>query len=272
MTSLVKRLVGVADAPRSHLRRGSIIGSVARRSPLRFAALASAVVGLTLGTAPARALDEPLIQPGAPVRLSGGPPGPGCTLSFVFRDADHTYIGSVARCATTIGERASMAGRQFGTVVFRVAAMDGVTDPSAVDTTTRPLDPIDDLALIRVDASELHRVSPVVLDVGRAPQGVTTADQTTEGDQMSMTGQGAGYREGPTRHRRGVLISDDNRQFHLAIPASLGDGGAPVLDANFNAYGVLSSNFSVMGPYGMTIERILKLLHEAGFDVELVTA
>ena len=235
---------------------------------VRIAALAAAVVGLTLATGPARAADGPLIQPGAAVRLSSGAAGQPCTLSFVFRDSRHTYIGSVARCAATVGERASMADRQFGTVVFRAS---GTLAPVEESIDTRP-EALDDFALIRVDASQLHRVSPVVLDVGRAPQGVTTADRTKQGDQMSMTGQGAGYREGPTRHRRGALIVDDHRGFHLAIPASLGDGGSPVLDANFNAYGVLSSSVHVKGPYGMTIERILHLLDEGGFDVELATA
>ena len=231
---------------------------------IRIAVLASAIVGLTLAAGPARAQDGPLIQPGAPVWLSGGVSLQPCTLSFVFRDRRHTYIGTVGRCsATGVGDRASMAGREFGTVVLH--AIEVVETEDFFET-------IDDLTLIRVDDSELHRVSPVVLDVGRAPQGVTTADRTNAGDQMLMTGQGAGYREGPTRHRRGALVSDNHETFNLAIPASLGDGGSPVLDVNFNAYGVLSSSLSPKGPYGMTVEYILRLIDQGGFDVELVTA
>ena len=156
-----------------------------------------------------------------------------------------------------------MADREFGTVVFIAS----YTFSGPLDTPAH----YDDFALIQVDDSQLHRVSPVVLDLGQAPRGVTTADQTTEGDLMSMTGQGAGYREGPTRHRRGALISDDRTGFSLAIPAGFGDGGSPVLDANLNAYGVLSSSLGSQGPHGMTIEYILQLLQKAGFNVELVT-
>lgn len=230
------------------------------------AAVTSMTVAL-LASDPAAAQKEPPIQPGAAVQLSAGPPG-GCTLSFVFRDRRHTYIGTVARCGDD-GDRASMAGREFGTVVFFASTLFSEPVTPIVQSGTGS---IDDLALIQVDASELHRVSPVVLDVGRAPGGVTTTDRTKEGDEMSMTGQGIAYRDGPARHRRGVLISDDQRAFHLAIPATVGDGGSPVLDANFNAYGMLSSGGSPKGPYGMTIEYILHLLRKGGFHVELVTA
>lgn len=235
---------------------------------LRIALLTTVVIGITLATGPARAHDEPLIQPGAPVRLWGSALGQfnPCTLNFVFHDRRHTYIGTTARCAQVIGDRATMADREFGTVVFRALS---ISTPAESVTHTQS---IDDFALIRVDASEVDRVSPVVMDVGRSPHGIRTADTTNPGDLVSMTGQGAGFRQGPARHRLGAVISDDARGFHLAIPASLGDGGAPVLDINFNAYGVLASSLNVSGPYGTKIERVLQLLDEAGYDVELATA
>lgn len=258
----------IAEPPRGKLRRPSVIGAISLHRALCIVTLAVLVVGATLTAGPVRAHDEPLIQPGAPVRLSVSALGQfnPCTLNFVFRDRRHTYIGSTARCAQTVGERATMADREFGTVVYRALTI------STLEESVTHTQSIDDFALIRVDASEVHRVSPVVMDVGRSPHGVTTADQTNQGDVVFMTGQGAGFRQGGIRHRVGVLTSDDERGFHIAIPASLGDGGAPVLDINFNAYGVLASSANANGPYGTTIERVLQLLDEAGFDVELVTA
>lgn len=178
-------------------------------------------------------------------------------MNFVFRDANHTYIGAGARCLR-LGERAVTASQEFGTVVFYVG--EGQTGG-------------DEFALIRVDPSEVHRVSPVVLGLGLSPMGVGTTDQTAPGDLLYMTGQGQGYRHSGTQYRTGVLVADTERKFEVAIPASLGDGGAPVLDANYNAYGVLNSsvNPSVGAPYGITVERILQLLDNSTFDVELVT-
>lgn len=173
-----------------------------------------AVVASTLAINPARAHDEPLIQPGAELWGRWGAQGQSgpCTLNFVFRDAKHTYIGASARCVREIGERAVMANREFGTVVFYVG--EGTTGG-------------DEFALIRVDASEVHRVSPVVLGVNFSPTGVQTADKTAPGDVLYMTGQGVGFRQSQTQHRVGVLVSDNERKFDAAIPSSLGDGGAP---------------------------------------------
>jgi hypothetical protein len=246
------------------------------RVALRSAALASIVAAMTLVAGPVQAHDEPLIQPGAPVYLSvAATPVTPCTLNFVFRDRRHTYIGTTARCASTVGERAAIADREFGTVVFRAA---GYWSPegtvpcescTVVESVTHTQS-IDDFALIRVDASELHRVSPVVMGVGRSPRGVTPSGTRKPGDLMFMTGQGVPFRQTSTEYRLGALTIEDGG-FHLAIPASLGDGGAPVVDASFNAYGVLASSLNVNGPYGTTMERVMFLLDLAGFDLELVT-
>lgn len=239
-----------------------------RAKKIRTAVVCVLVAGLAAVGAPpaADAHDGPLIQPGAEVWGRGsalGHFGP-CTLNFVFRDANYTYIGGGARCLRQVGERAVIANREFGTVVFHIIQV-----RDFVDSVTH-VAPADEFALIRVDASEVHRVSPVVLDVNFAPTGVTTSDTTAAGDLLWMTGQGAGFRQS-ARHRAGALLSDNERGFHAAIPSSLGDGGAPVLDGNYNALGILSSSGNINGPYGTTVERILQLLDAAGFDVKLAT-
>lgn len=240
-----------------------------RTAPARAAVVGLLAAGaLAFGVPPAAtAHDEPLIQPGAEVWGRGSALkqfGP-CTMNFVFRDARHTYIGASPRCLRQVGERAAMADREFGTVVFHVL------DVGDLVTSVTHVTPLDEFALIRVDASEVHRVSPVVLGLNFSPAGVTTSDETAAGDVLYMTGQGAGFRQSHTQHRAGALLSDNDRGFHAAIPASLGDGGAPVLDDSYNAYGVISSSLNINGPYGTTVERILRLLDGAGFELELVT-
>ncbi len=99
---------------------------------------AAGTVAPLAGPQPAQAHHEPLIQPGAPVQLSGSVGGPynQCTLNFIFRDARHTYIGTVTRCAQQLGERAAMAGREFGTVVFQAITLKNLAD---VDSVTKNL-------------------------------------------------------------------------------------------------------------------------------------
>lgn len=255
------------DRTRTRSQRKAVGPPRAPHGVLRIAAVAVAIIAAAVAVEPARAHDEALIQPGAEVWGRGsalGHLGP-CTLNFVFRDAQHTYIGGSARCLRRVGERAAMANREFGTVVFHVLEVRDLAD-SVTHVT-----PLDEFALIRVDRSERHRVSPVVLGVNFAPTGVKTADTTDPGDLLYMTGQGVGFRQSKTQHRAGALLTDNERGFHAAIPASLGDGGAPLLDESYNAYGVLSSSLNTNGPYGTTVERILQLLDDAGFKVELVT-
>jgi hypothetical protein len=232
--------------------------------------LAVTIAATALGGAKADAHHEPLIQPGAPVYGGGNFGGQllnqPCTLNFVFRDARHTYIGMAARCSLGVGERVTTANREFGTVVFHAITLvnleDSMTHASSVD----------DFALVRIDPSELHRVSPVVLDTGRAPHGIATSEEVAPGDMMFLTAQDTVFGRTPARHRAGVLTSHDVQGFHIAVPASFGIGGAPVLTNRYDAYGVMSSAAHVNGPYGMTIERVLHLLEEAGVRVELVTA
>ena len=205
---------------------------------------------------------ERTIQPGAPVYPGHTPLGPWspCTLNFVFRDAQNTYIGTAARCTVAVGERVTMDDREFGTVVFR--AFSGTEE--AFEWVA------DDFALIRVDQSEVHRVSPVVLGTGRAPHGITTSEMVAVGEPLLMTGQGVGLSGPPTRTRPGVLLANDPGGFRAAFIMTPGDPGAPVLDSYFRALGVLSAA-SGPGPFGTTVERIVVLLREAGYDLELLT-
>ena len=254
-----------------------------RRRGGRSVGVVVALVGLTVVSPFKPVSAAPVIQPGAEARPGHTPLGPfgGCTLNFVFTDRDEpdsrnvpdddvkrTYIGTSGRCTYQVGERvATPAGEEFGTVVFRV--MTGSEEPvELIDQ-----GPIDDFALIQVDESYVQHVSPIILSVGRAPTGFTTEDATPDGAVVFMYGQGVGVNQTEaTRGRTGHLVSDDARHFKARLaPLTFGDAGAPLVHAtDGKALGVVSVA-GVPSARGTTIERVLVLLREAGFDVTLVT-
>ena len=199
--------------------------------------------------------DQP-IQPGAPLVLHVGPsagtPEGVCTMNFVFRDAQNTYIGTAGHCAILLGERSSAPEiGEFGTVVFRVASG------------------LDDFALILVDADKLASVSPIMRGVGAAPTGFTTSDETAQGDLLTFHGWGIGFSAHPaSRTRDGVLTDDDAKSYSAALPLSVNDSGAPIIrTADGKALGIANSGDGT----GPTVERIMVLLEEGGFNVTLVT-
>ncbi|HUP90679.1 MAG TPA: hypothetical protein VM074_00415 [Solimonas sp.] len=221
-------------------------------------------------------LDDPAdlpIQPGAPKYVHGGPtngtPLGICTLNFVFQDAQSTYIGAAGHCSLVVGERetAPEIGK-FGTVVFRVSCRVQVLPDSCPDGGPQT----DDFALIRVDADKLALVSPVMRGVGAAPTGFTIPGDTLQGDLLAEHTQGLpGGAVPATRTQTGVFVSDDELFFDSTL-VGLTDSGSPVLHmADGKALGIVttSDNYGNAGP---TIERVLELLAEAGFEVALVTA
>ena len=213
---------------------------------------------------------RPVIQPGAEARPGHTPLGPygGCTLNFVFADANDTYIGTSGRCTYRVGERvATPTGEEFGTVVFRV--MNGSEGPEELMDSG----PIDDFALIQVDDSHVQYVSPVILGLRRPPTGFTTSGETYDGAAVSVHGQGVAVNQTEaTRSRTGRLVSDGARSFKAIVgPVTPGDSGAPLVhSADGKALGVLSVA-GIPSARGTTIERVLILLRGAGYDVSLVT-
>jgi hypothetical protein len=202
----------------------------------------------TFGGSPARAADA-LIQPGAPTT--------GCTLNFVFEDADdRLYIGTAGHC-TSLGARAKDGnGDEFGTVVYQ--ALTNYTD----------------FALIRIDAARYDDVSPSMRAWG-GPTGMTSYTETTVGDRVLLHGFGIVFGETePTRSRPGVLVSDTLNRYHADLPAIFGDSGGPILHAaTGRALGFVSGiDGSPTTLYGTTVEWAIAELARAGINVTVKTA
>lgn len=212
--------------------------------------------------------EEFAIQPGAPAMP--GHPGLGpygvCTLNFVFVDASDTYVGTAGRCTYEVGERVSAPDiGEFGTVVYRVFSEPD--DPTSfLPWFSHP----DDFALIRIDPTMLVHVSPVVRGVGLAPAGFTLSNETAPGDAVLVYGQGIVLSSAEeTRLRPAVLMLQQEWQYEIEVALTVGDSGAPIIHQETGkALGVISA-LGVPTTLGPTMERILVLLHEAGFQVSL---
>jgi hypothetical protein len=123
------------------------------------------------------------IQPGAPTFVRGGtfvgPPWSDrplstflhanvCTMNFVFKDAENTYIGAARHCTLAVGDREAAPDiGEFGTVVFRASCGHRRHRSRA----RREGPATDDFSLIRIDADKLEMVSPVVRGPARRRRG-----------------------------------------------------------------------------------------------------
>jgi len=238
-------------------------------------ALVAAVVG---GGGPVGAAVVAPIQPGANI----GDFSPqscidpnvciGCTLNFVFSDAaDRLFIGTAGHCTTHVGQQIVLVGdgSTIGEVTFRetgayASDLEVLMDPVGwAGYVTNDID----FALIAIDPERYSEVSPAVRGWG-GPTGVAEPSETEAGQLILQFGQGHGIRDTPLQARQGVLIDHDEEMFEFAMPVSGGDSGSPVIHAaTGKALGHVHGFHN-----GSSLPRILRVLAEAGYDLEIVTA
>lgn len=229
------------------------------------------VVALVMGLLPASSsatadlTGNVAIQPGAPMFDPGGYVSTYCTMNFVFKDKarknPRTYVGASNYCTRGIGSRASAPEIwEFGTVVFESMGAGG-------------------FALIRIDKGMLKHVSRVMRGLGSAPSGYTTSGETSAGDVLVTHGYPYGAAHpaaGVTR--TGLLGEDTATRYWSSIQPNIQEKGSPVMRVDGKAVGIsdeLTSFWGVWAPQTpplaryLTVERILKLLRSAGFNVTL---
>lgn len=209
-----------------------------------------------------------------------------CTAGFVLRDGagGRTFLATAGHCfldaATCATPLPGLAGAQanataalpegprpigrFAYVSFLAMQASGVTDPYECY--------YGDFALIEVDAALAPRVSPVPL-VGAAP---TALRATPLADGESVTVISALQGSGVAKAGRIVANADPNpaaRQVYATatVECGPGDSGAPVLDAQGKAVGIVLTQ---PGPRQCGIGPLAALLAraEATLGVKLVLA
>lgn len=182
----------------------------------------------------------------------------GCTMNFVFTDGPNLYIGTAGHC-TTVGQRMSAQGQQFGTTVYSLNAGLG-----------------NDFALIRIDAAKVAQTNPQMCAFG-GPTGVNAAGETGFGTLLGEYGWGvATFFSSATRARVHVEQNQGANSAQWIGEGSGGDSGAPLIDENGKAFAIHTHGITpVLGVYGEAgthIGRALQLVRNAGFNVNVVTA
>lgn len=197
------------------------------------------------------------IQPGAQMTN-------GCTMNFIFRDAQgNLYLGTAGHCTGGVGSTIGIVGvgNNVATVVY-----DGYPGPI-------------DFALARISPAFHARVDPTMCHWG-GPSAVNDAPQ--RGQTTHIYGFGSIYGQGPeTRPRPGVVYSAGSSEVTYIGAAQPGDSGSPLVSGDGKALGVhVRSSLSVgsirVDPSQKFATRvdaaILRAEQGTGLDLELVTS
>jgi len=204
------------------------------------------------GAAPTWALAaSATIHPGVQTLTDGAQ----CTANFVFSDASNVYIGQAAHCSGTgestdtngctsaslpIGTPVTVTGASKpGTLVYNSWLTMQARGETDADTCA-----YNDLALVRLDPSDVAKVNPSIPHWG-GPVGVATAG-TTVGQTVYSYGNSE-LRGGITllSPKTGLSLGDAgggwSHNVTTVSPGIPGDSGSAFLDSTGHALGILST-------------------------------
>lgn len=215
--------------------------------------LGLAAIALLALPAPALATH---LQPGALHETDVGQ----CTLNFVYDGSSGPYMGTAAHCVERVGDDVrDESGAVFGDVA-------AIGDADATET---------DWALIQVRPAFLAHVNPAVKGWPQYPTGVTTAAERSVGDQVQLSGYGAGFGLTPvTREQRKALLTYDDAEVHQVLATLIfGDSGGPLVHVpTGKALGIVSRLcIGLCEEEGPTVEGVLAKAAAKGFSVSVRT-
>jgi hypothetical protein len=234
--------------------------STMTRRFLRSALLVVAPLGLLVGLLPASGTagaattwapaSSATIHPGVQLVTAGAQ----CTANFIYQDGSDVYIGQAAHCsgtgAATDTNGCTAASLPLGTPV----EIEGASNPGTLvynswltmqgngeaDADTCQYN---DLALVKVDPADVAKVNPSVPKWGGP---VAVGSPTGQGDQVYSYGNSS-LRQGIAllSPKTGIQVQNDaggwNHTVYTVTPGIPGDSGSGFLDADGNAFGVLST-------------------------------
>jgi len=222
----------------------------------RFAVLVSVLAALLVATVPPSVASawapagQAAVHPGVQVFTAGAQ----CTSNFVFEEGADVYLGQAAHCSGTGGQTETdgctsgslplgtpvevTGANRPGTLAYNswlTMQAQGETDPDACA--------YNDLALIKLDPTDVARVNPSVPGFG-GPTGVGAAG----GNGSTVYSYGnSELRGGITKlsPKQGVIVqSEGDGWSHLVVtltPGVPGDSGSGFMNASGGAIGVLST-------------------------------
>src|SRR4051794_37922897 len=217
----------------------------------RFIAAVCAVAALALVPAGASAAGTGAIHPGVQTFTDGAQ----CTANFIFQDGTNTYIGQAAHCSGTDGNTATNGCSAHSLPVGTAVEVTGASQPGVMvynswltmqsqGETNADTCQYNDLALVRLDPSDVGKVNPSV-PVWGGPKALGRATLAT-GQRIYSYGNSE-LRLGLTQlsPKTGISNGDGgsgwNHGTTMVTPGIPGDSGSGLLDANGNAAGVLST-------------------------------
>ncbi|MEO7198475.1 MAG: serine protease [Solirubrobacterales bacterium] len=220
-----------------------------RTSLLLFAALAICALAPATAAAWAPAASAP-IHPGVMTNTEGSGQ---CTSNFIFTEGADTYIGQAAHCsgtgAATATNGCTAASLPLGTKVDvggasvrgTLAYNSWLTMQAGGETDTETC-AYNDLALVKLDPTDINRVNPSIPVFG-GPQGVGTAAPL----QQVYTYGNSSLRAGITllSPKSGAVVQRTpggwSYSLYTVTPGIPGDSGSAFLNASGQALGVLST-------------------------------
>ena len=230
-----------------------------RHHPKVAALVCSVLLGIVLsfvGASPAPAFtwapaSTATIHPGVQMVTDGAQ----CTANFIFTDASNVYIGYAAHCAGTGGATdtngCEAGSLPLGTPVdIQGAAQDGTLVYSSwhtmdvVDETDENTCQYNDLALVRIAASDIGKVNPSIPHWG-GPVGLNTTGAPF-GSRVYTYGNsslrfGVTTLSPKTGTSNGTTADGWSHPVYTATPGIPGDSGSALLDSQGRALGVLST-------------------------------
>jgi len=212
-------------------------------------ALIALAVGPSLASAWAPAATAP-IHPGVMTNTDGSGQ---CTSNFIFSRGNDTYIGQAAHCSSTgaatdtdgctsqslpLGTRVEIDGASVkGTLAYNSWLTMQANGEADEETCA-----YNDLALVRIDPTDVAKVNPSIPDFG-GPTGVGTV---AAGQQVYTYGNSS-LRGGVTAlsPKNGLVVERTPGGWSYSVytltPGIPGDSGSAFLNANGAALGTLST-------------------------------
>jgi len=212
-------------------------------------ALIAIAVGPSFASAWAPAASAP-IHPGVMTNTDGSGQ---CTSNFIFSRGNDTYIGQAAHCSSTgaatdtdgctsqslpLGTRVEIDGASVkGTLAYNSWLTMQANGEADEETCA-----YNDLALVRIDPTDVGKVNPSIPDFG-GPTGVGTA---AAGQQVYTYGNSS-LRGGVTAlsPKNGLVVERTPGGWSYSVytltPGIPGDSGSAFLNANGAALGTLST-------------------------------
>jgi hypothetical protein len=231
--------------------------SLARRlaSTVAVAAVAFGTSYAAAGTADAAPTWAPAasatVHPGVMTYTAGAQ----CTANFIYSDGTNVYIGQAAHCSGTGGSTETNGCDSGSLPVGTPVEVTGASRPGTMVynswLTMQALGESDpdtcqynDLALVKLDPADVAKVNPSVPTFG-GPVALNTTG-TTLGEQVYSYGNSS-LRLGlsPLSPKYGTSLGSSNGGWNHSVytvtPGIPGDSGSGFLDAQGNAFGVLST-------------------------------